>query len=449
MMGGRMSTNEQKTRHSKSDAAGAVGPRSLQNGERTFIPARTAKMSGIHLLHFSDLHIGMENYGRLDPASGVNGRILDFLHRFDELIEYGLEHEVDLVIFAGDAFKTRNPSPTYQRAFARRVKRLADSGVPVILLVGDHDLPTMAQRASSVDIFHTLEVPNVVVGRVEEVHTIPTRRGPVQVAAAPYPVRRRLLSQEGYRSLSIEQLDKELQRIVTANIEAMAAKLDPSIPAVLTSHQSVSGATFGSERSVMIGRDAVILKSVVADPVWDYVALGHIHKHQSINGESYPPVVYSGSLERIDFGEEGEAKGFCWVNLTRGETTWRFVEVNARPFVTLRADVRETSDPLTALREVLAGHDLRDAVVRVILRLRADQEVLLRDRDLRAMLSDAYFLGGINREVERETRVRLGDLAPEELTDRELLATYLEAKNTGAERTKELLEYADSIFRPH
>ena len=58
-------------------------------------------MSGIHLLHFSDLHIGMENYGRLDPASGVNGRILDFLHRFDELIEYGLEHEVDLVIDGG------------------------------------------------------------------------------------------------------------------------------------------------------------------------------------------------------------------------------------------------------------------------------------------------------------------------------------------------------------
>ena len=389
----------------------------------------------------------MENYGHLDPASGVNGRVLDFLHRFDELIEYGLGHEVDLVIFAGDAFKTRNPSPTYQRAFARRVKKLADLGVPVVLLVGNHDLPAMARRASSVDIFHTLEVPNVIVGGMEQIHTIPTRRGLVQVAAAPFPVRQRLLSQEEYRGLSIEQLDEELQHIVSANIEAMAAKLDPSIPAVLTSHQSVSGATFGSERSVMIGRDAVILKSIVANPVWDYVALGHIHKHQSINGDNYPPVVYSGSLERIDFGEEGETKGFCWVDLIRGETTWKFVQVNARPFLTIRADVREAPDPLAAVREEIAGRDLRDAVVRVVLRLRADQEVLLRDRDLRALLSDAYFIGGINRDVERETRVRLGDLAPEEMTDRELLKKYLEAKATDPQRTKELLERADSIFR--
>jgi exonuclease SbcD len=100
-------------------------------------------MTKIRLLHFADLHIGMENYGRLDPATGVNGRVLDFLHRFDDLIDYGLEHEVDLVIFAGDAFKIRNPNPTYQRAFARRVKRLAEAGVPVVLLVGNHDLPTM------------------------------------------------------------------------------------------------------------------------------------------------------------------------------------------------------------------------------------------------------------------------------------------------------------------
>ena len=262
-------------------------------------------MNKIRLLHFADLHVGMENYGRLDPATGVNGRVLDFLRRFDELIDYGLEREVDLVIFAGDAYKRRTPNPTYQRAFARRVKRLADAGVPVVLLVGNHDLPTMVQRASSVDIFRTLDVPNVVVGRVEDIHHIETRRGPVQVATVPYPVRQRLLAHDEYRSLSVEQLDQALRGIVTDNIHALAAKLTPDVPAVLAAHLTVSGATFGSERSVMIGRDAVILKSALADPAWDYVALGHVHKHQSLNNGGYPPVVYSGSLERIDFGEEG------------------------------------------------------------------------------------------------------------------------------------------------
>jgi len=324
-------------------------------------------MEPIRMLHFADLHIGMENYGRLDPASGVNERVLDFLRRLDEMVDYALEHEADLVVFAGDAYKRRDPGPTYQRAFARRVKRLADAGIPVVLLVGNHDLPTMPQRASSVDIFQTLDVPNVVVGWQEELHRIETRRGPLQVATVPYPVRQRLLLHDEYRGLSIEQLDQELQRIVTELIQALRDDLDPAIPAVLTAHLSVSGATFGSERSVMIGRDAVLLCSTLADPAWDYVALGHIHKHQSLNDDSYPPVVYAGSPERIDFGEEKEPKGFCWVELVRGGTTWRFVELSARRFVTVRADLREAEEPLTALREAVAAYDLKDAVARAVL----------------------------------------------------------------------------------
>jgi exonuclease SbcD len=403
-------------------------------------------MDKIRLLHFADLHVGMENYGRLDPATGVNGRVLDFLRRFDDLIDYGLEREVDLVIFAGDAFKTRSPNPTYQRAFARRVKRLADAGVPVILLVGNHDLPTMVQRASSVDIFRTLDVPNVVVGWEEKIHTVETRRGPVQVATVPYPVRQRLLAHDDYRGLSIRELDGRLQGVVAELVQAMARQIDPGIPAVLTAHLSVSGALFGSERSVMIGRDAVVLKSVLADPAWDYVALGHIHLHQSLNGDAYPAVVYSGSPERIDFGEEKQPKGFCWVELARRETTWEFVEVDARPFITVRVDVRETANPLMALQQAIAKHDLKDAVVRLILRLRVEQETLLRDRDIRALLSDAYFIGGITREVDREARVRLGDLAPEEMTDGELLTRYLETRNTSSERISTLLEHAERVF---
>jgi exonuclease SbcD len=405
-------------------------------------------MDRIRLLHFADLHIGMENYGRLDPATGVNERVLDFLARFDEMIDYGLEREVDLVIFAGDAYKRRDPSPTYQRAFARRIKRLADAGVPAVLLVGNHDLPAMVQRASSVDIFRTLDVPNVIVGHDERVHRIETRRGPVQVATVPYPVRQRLMAHDEYRGLSVEQLDEELQRLVTENVQALAEQLDPGVPAVLAAHLSVSGATYGSERSVMIGRDAVVLKSALADPTWDYVALGHIHQHQSLNDEGHPPIVYAGSLERIDFGEEGQPKGFCWVELARGETAWQFVEVQARPFVTVRADVREAANPLMALQQAVAAHDLQGAVVRLILCLRAEQETLLRDRDVRALLADAYFVGSITREVEREARVRLGGLAPEEMTDRELLGKYLEARNTPSERMQALLEHAETLFHP-
>ena len=97
----------------------------------------------------------------------------------------------------------------------------------------------------------------------------------------------------------------------------------------------------------MLGRDVSVSRSTLAAPAWDYVALGHIHRHQVLAGgrPGEPIVVYSGSLERIDFGEEKEAKGFCWVELARGATRMTFVPVHARPFITLRVDLQEADDP--------------------------------------------------------------------------------------------------------
>ncbi|MBI3763796.1 MAG: exonuclease SbcCD subunit D, partial [Chloroflexi bacterium] len=313
----------------------------------------------IRLLHFADLHIGMENYGRLDPDTGTSSRVRDFLDRLDEVIDYALDHDVDLVVFAGDAFKTRDPDPTQQREFARRIKRLADVA-PTLLLVGNHDLPGMAAKATSVDIFRALDVANVIVGHKPECRVVETKRGPVCLAWMPYPMRNRLLAQDEHRGKSVEELDLALRDTVTNIVRSLAAEADrQAMPRVLAGHFSVSEAKFGSERSVMLGRDVAILKSEIASPVWDYVALGHIHKYQNLSeadggpggsgaGEltptpphpRSPAIVYSGSLERIDFGEEREPKGFCWVELERGNTRYQFVEVHARRFITLHADAR-------------------------------------------------------------------------------------------------------------
>jgi exonuclease SbcD len=400
----------------------------------------------INVLHFADIHIGMENYGHIDSSTGINSRVLDFLRRFDEVIDYGLSHDVDLVIFAGDAFKTRDPSPTLQREFARRVKRFVDAQVPVVMLVGNHDLPAMEKKASSIDIYRTLGVPNVIIGWAEDVFVIETKRGKVQVATAPYPMRNRLFTQAEHRGKSIEELDKTLQEIVGENIRAMAEQLDPTLPSILTGHFTVSGATYGSERSVMIGRDVAVLKSVLSDGPWDYVALGHIHKHQDLNAGRYPALVYPGSLERIDFGEEKEAKGFCWVELEQGSTTWQFVEVNARPFVTINLDVREEDDPTLAAQGALAQVDVTDAIVRVNVRLRPEQDASLREKDLRAAVHDADYIAAINRQADREVRERLGGLSPEGMTPKQLLQKYLFAKNVDDDRIDLLMKHAEQLF---
>jgi exonuclease SbcD len=402
-------------------------------------------MTPIHMLHFADIHIGTENYGHIDPETGVNGRVLDFLRRFNEVVDYAIEHEADLVLFAGDAFKTRDPNPTLQREFARRIRRLSEAGIPTILLVGNHDLPAMEKRASSVDIFRTLAVPNVVVAYEEAVHTVKTRNGPLQVATVPYPMRHRLLAREEFKGMSIEQLDRSLSDLVAENIEALAKDLDPDVPAVLAGHFSVSGAVWGSERQVMLGNDVIVAKTVLVNGPWDYVAMGHIHKHQDLNPGGYPPVVYAGSLERIDFGEERESKGFCWVEVAKGATTYEFIPIQARPMRTIEVDVTYEPNPTQAVIAAIQDADIADAIVRVLVRTTPEKESALNQREIESALEGAYY-ARINKEVERTMRARLGPEPPEGLTPQQLLERYLQAKGADPERIRTLLDYAKGIF---
>ncbi|MGD8813068.1 MAG: exonuclease SbcCD subunit D [Anaerolineales bacterium] len=399
----------------------------------------------IRMLHFADLHVGMENYGRIDPQTGTSSRVRDFLDRLDEVIDYALEHEADIAVFAGDAFKNRDPNPTQQREFAQRIKRLADA-IPTLLLVGNHDMPGMVSRASTVDIFQALDVPGVIVGRIPDGHVIETRRGKVFLAWMPYPMRNRLLSNEEHHGKSIEALEEILQQTVSVILRDLAEEAARhDMPRVMAGHFTVDTAKYGSERTVMLGGDVAAQLSNLADPAWDYIALGHIHRHQSLNGDRYPPVVYSGSLERIDFGEEKEDKGFCWVQLARGATEWSFVPVRARRFQTVNVDVRPSQDPTEAVLEAVQENDYDEAVVRVIVQLRADQQAAFMDREIERALTQAASVS-IVREIEFETRARLGDLAPEELTPLELVEKFFQSRDESPERIQALMTKAEELL---
>src|ERR1041384_6236801 len=112
----------------------------------------------IKLLHLADLHIGMENHGRIDPATGLHTRLIDYLERLDEAIDVGLGAGAgpDLVLIAGDVYKSRTPNPTHQREFAKRIQRIRRAGLPVVILTGNHDISPSAGRAPSIEIFQTL-----------------------------------------------------------------------------------------------------------------------------------------------------------------------------------------------------------------------------------------------------------------------------------------------------
>ncbi len=400
----------------------------------------------IRILHFADLHIGMENYGQLNPETGLNQRVVDFLDRLDLLVDYALEQQADVVLFAGDTFRTRSPNPTHQREFARRIRRLSEAQISTILLAGNHDVPVMEQRASSVEIFNTLGVSHVTVASQPALVRLETQNGPLQVATLPYPVRQRLLTREQFRRMDQDALDQAVTEAVVGLIQGLAAQVDTSLPAVLVGHFSVANARWGSERTIMVGRDVTVPVSVLMDPVWDYVALGHIHQHQNLNPDNNPPIVYSGSLERVDFGEERQSKGFCWVEVERGNAKWQYIKVPARRFRTLRVDVREEPDPLSIIQQIIRQHHLEESVVRLIVQMLPEQEPQLRDGDLVPLLTRAFY-AQINRDVDRNIRDRLEGLEPEAMTPEHLLKRYLLSKGKTEENLALYLEEAKPIFQ--
>lgn len=399
----------------------------------------------IRLLHFADLHLGIENYGRLDPRTGLSTRVGDFLRSLDCIVDYAISEEIDLVLFCGDAYQTVHPSPTNQREFARRIRRLSEAAIPVLLLDGNHDLPLAAGKAASTEIFSILDVPKVVVADKIATHLIGTKSGPVQVVTLPWPVRSHVLTKGELRGKGADEVSVELAGAVTDLVQQEIEGLDPHLPTVLAAHVTVFGADtrYSSQDSLFLGREPVIPNSLLANPAFDYVALGHLHKHQVVR-ESSPPVVYSGSVERVDFGEEKEKKGFVLVQLEQGSTEFNFCTLDTRGFLTIEVEAKGL-DPTAQVLEAIAAHDVEDKVVRVIVRTTADKEPLVKEAEIFAALQGAFHVAALIKDVERQVRLRIGGRNYEEMTTRQILETYLRVKEIPQERVLVLLRYAEQL----
>ncbi|WP_298818403.1 metallophosphoesterase family protein [Chloroflexus sp.] len=403
----------------------------------------------IRMLHLADLHLGVENYGALDPRRGLHSRLIDYLDRLDEAITVGLDHQIDLCLIAGDIYKNRSPNPTVQREFAARIRRLREAGVVVMILTGNHDISPAQGRAHSVEIFATLALEGVIVADRLRRHRVNTRSGDVQVIAVPWVTRQMLLTRDEMVGASFTTIEYELRRRIEQFIERAVAEREPDLPTVLAFHGTVEGAQLGSERAMILGRDLSLPRSVLAQPGVDYVALGHIHRHQALAQQ--PPVVYPGSIERIDFGEREEPKGCVLVELAPGHARWRFVPLSARPFVSIERDLRRSSDPVGALQAAIARSDLRDAVARVEVQLTREQASLLREEQVRGWLREAgaAVIAAIVFDVERPARQRFAGVAEalrEGLTPRQALELYLKSKNVPPQRIAQLLAAADELI---
>src|SRR5512144_2021534 len=185
----------------------------------------------VRILHFADAHIDMANYGRHDPESGLPMRVIDFLKSLDTIIDTAIDERVDLVLFAGDAYKDRNPAPTFQREWGRRIMRLSRAGITTLLLVGNHDLSPALGRAHALDPFSTLEVPYVrVIDQPAFLKPEHLEGLQLQVLALPWISRSGMMANLGMSAVDPAHLFEELEQRITSLVETWLEQADPSLP---------------------------------------------------------------------------------------------------------------------------------------------------------------------------------------------------------------------------
>lgn len=419
------------------------------------------------MLHFADLHLGVETGGRPNPATGLNQRIHDVCDRLDEVCSAVEQDGVHAVVFAGDAFMNPRPTPTLQRSFASAVRRLLRADAAVFLLVGNHDLPKAAGVAHPHAIYTALEIEGVMIGDRAEVYRLPlSSHAPapfLQIAALPHFSKAEVMAQLP----SDVDAQSFIEERVTERVAAMGADVDRSAPAIFAGHCHVNQADVGDAQTLFGVSDVeVSLSTLTSGQPFPYYALGHVHRRQVLSDD--PFVAYSGSLERVDFGEgdrfvvppngkierrEAEGKGFFRFDLSPDD--WALVSepefraVHARKFLSVVVGELDSSDPVSDVERRLArlreqDVDPTEAFVRIVGSVGASDRARVTAATLRGLVPEAYDVR-LALEAREGTSVRDPRFATR-MTEIEALEKYVSTREDWAEDREELVRLGRELL---
>ena len=352
----------------------------------------------MRILHAADWHL-CDQLGRLNRTDDLRRRV----ERVAELCE---EHGVELLLIAGDLFSEQatveqmtdaldHIRKTFTGFFAR--------GGTILAITGNHDRDA---RINLVRAGMMLAVPPVGGGvlaggrmYLQNGCTLARLRDAagqvVQFVLVPYPFANRYgLSAAEYQSKEAET--RQLQTLVKDWITRATerAEFDTTLHTVLVAHLHVRGSELTTAYKVT-ERDDVLFQFADLQPSWAYVALGHIHKPQSLGGASH--VRYPGSLDRLDFGETHDDHGVILFDLgpdgLAGEPTR--LPIAPTPFHTVTLADADAELPALAARYP----DAATAIVR--LRVKLPLGTLSRlevERQLKAIFPRRHELSFIGDE---------------------------------------------------
>lgn len=311
------------------------------------------------IVHLADTHIGYSRYNRIDPQTGLNVREKDVYDAFNRAVDMILKIEPDVVIHAGDLFDSVRPTNRALSVGIGGLLRLADAGIEVIVISGNHSTPRLRETGSP---FRLMEREIIRGGAADRVHPI--------FKGVPEKVILENTVFHGIPHMPPESFSEAVRSMMP----------EAGLKNVAIMHAGYIGlrAFRNSDES-----NEILLKSsdIVRDG-FDYIALGHYHGFAKVEKNAY----YSGSTERFSFTEEKQKKGFIELDLETMEM--EFHSLPTRPMMTLRpidAKLLGPGDVVKEIRERVEEREIEGAMVR--LRIENTGREVWQNIDRQALLS--------------------------------------------------------------
>ncbi len=330
------------------------------------------------IFHLADTHIGYSAYSALDP-DGYNQREMDINAAFGRIIDLALKESPDLILHSGDLFDTVRPSNRAISFVVGQLLRVSDAGIPTVIISGNHSTPRLRETGSVFKVFeHVKDLNLAYTGKLERFEF-----GDLLIHALPHSADKDLFDSE----IASLRPDKDFG----GNMAML--------------HCGVEGMDvfrMNEFNELMAGGNQL-------DRGFDYVALGHYHRHC----EATRTGVYSGSTERLGFGEVGQSKGF--VELDTETWKWKFRETECRPMLdleTIDCNGLQAKDVYAAVMDSIESAGLEGAIVRQRLSDADRRQLgLLDTQAIRKAASDALHFELRPKTVDADQKVAAADAA--------------------------------------
>jgi exonuclease SbcD len=398
----------------------------------------------IKFIHTADVHFGIENYGYVDGKSGLHSRLIDFKKSFDCCIERAIEEDVDLFVFAGDAYKNSNPSPTHQRILLQCLQPLIKKNIPIIIVVGNHDHPGNFFKAHALDVFHFIKYEKChIFSEIGQI-LLQTKNGPLQIVAVPWPIKSSL---DRHSIKNFNDISENIKKKTKSQIKKISDSISSDIPSILIGHIFLEkGFLAGSEREFIVGKDPIFSISDLCHEKFDYIALGHLHKHQNLATETSCPIVYCGSPDRIDFGEKDDEKGFCLVEIkNKKNVKFNFIKIKTRNFFEIKLDFESEESMKDEIENYKKKIEINGAIIKIIYSTKENITIIPTFSFFQKSFSEAWYIADIQCiNTKKSSRDRAIKICKEKsITD--MIQEYCIKINEPTECIKKYIEIISEI----